>query len=132
MRGSREGALGSSYPPRSSDQLDKRQSTKLRSAQSEVRSLYMAAREGRVDERTRERDRLRRDVPLPESVPPRRFGAVNPKNPKTKEGEFHATHSISRGGPEHPFVDRAGFLAYLDQYERRFQAMLEEQQRGSR
>ena len=33
-------------------------------------------------------------------------------------------------GDPNPFIDHAGFLAYIDLQERRFQAMLERQQRG--
>ncbi len=46
-------------------------------------------------------------------------------------GKYEALQRRDEGDPN-PFVDRAGFLNYLDQYERRFQTMLETQQRDSR
>ena len=46
-------------------------------------------------------------------------------------GKYDALQRRNEGDPN-PFVDRAGYLAYLDQYERRFQAMLEEQQGANR
>ena len=35
-------------------------------------------------------------------------------------------------GDANPFIDRAGFLAYIDRYEQRFETMLETQQGASR
>ena len=46
-------------------------------------------------------------------------------------GKYEALQRRDEGDPN-PFVDRAGFLNYIDQYERRFQTMLETQQRDSR
>ncbi len=46
-------------------------------------------------------------------------------------GKYETRQRRNEGDPN-PFVDRAGFLDYIDRYEQRFQAMLEEQQRDSR
>ena len=35
-------------------------------------------------------------------------------------------------GDPNPFIDHAGFLAYIDRYEQRFETMLETQQRANR
>ena len=44
----------------------------------------------------------------------------------------HQTLQRRNEGDPNPFVDHAGFLNYIDQYEQRFQTMLETQQRDSR
>jgi len=46
-------------------------------------------------------------------------------------GKHETLQSRSEGDPN-PFVDRAGFLSYVDRYEQRFQASLEEQLRTNR
>jgi len=64
--------------------------------------------------------------------------------PKTLD-VFLASHRSSYGlrskyetlknreqGDPNPFIDHAGFLAYIDRYEQRFETMFETQQRASR
>ncbi len=46
-------------------------------------------------------------------------------------GKYQTLQRRNEGDPN-PFVDHAGFLNYIDQYEQRFQTMLETQQRESR
>jgi metallo-beta-lactamase class B len=46
-------------------------------------------------------------------------------------GKYETLQCRDEGDPN-PFVDRAGFLDYIDQYEQRFQAMLETQVRTNR
>ena len=45
--------------------------------------------------------------------------------------KYEALQRRGRGDPN-PFIDRAGFLAYIDVQEGRFEAMLERQRRGNR
>ena len=46
-------------------------------------------------------------------------------------GKYETLQRRNEGDPN-PFVDHAGYLSYIDQYEQRFQAMLEAQQRPNR
>ena len=46
-------------------------------------------------------------------------------------GKYETLQRRNESDPN-PFVDHAGYLDYIDQYEQRFQAMLETQQRPNR
>ena len=46
-------------------------------------------------------------------------------------GKYETLQRRNEGDPN-PFVDHAGYLDYIDQYEQRFQTMLETQQRPNR
>ncbi len=46
-------------------------------------------------------------------------------------GKYETLQRRNEGDPN-PFVDHAGYLSYIDQYEQRFQTMLETQQRPNR